>query len=89
MIIFFNKLFFLSMFNRFNDELKLLIKVLFLFIFDQLYIYMYLKDVFYYMYVYYIVVVLVIVFYVLFIIFIIFQGKIMIRMVVVFDLGCV
>lgn len=34
MIIFFNKLFFLSMFNRFNDELKLLIKVLFLFIFD-------------------------------------------------------
>lgn len=30
MIIFFNKLFFLSMFNRFNDELKLLIKVLFL-----------------------------------------------------------
>lgn len=85
MIIFFNKLFFLSMFNRFNDELKLLIKVLFLFIFDQLYIYMYLKDVFYYMYEYY----LDIIFYVLFIIFIIFQGKIMIRMVVVFDLGCV
>lgn len=73
------------MFNRFNDELKLLIKVLFLFIFDQLYIYMYLKDVFYYMYEYY----LDIIFYVLFIIFIIFQGKIMIRMVVVFDLGCV
>lgn len=88
MINFFNKLLFLSTFNRLNDELKLLIKVSFPFTLDLSYIYMHLKDVFHYMYVHYIVVVLATASYVLFTILITLQGKIMIRMVAASDPGC-